>query len=63
MRAGETVYLEISVRMSAQPMPGPGQDVEIQGRTSGSASENVFIQRRPAVDALPILANTTLRVE
>lgn len=63
VRAGETVYLEISVRMSAQPMPGPGQDVEIQGRTSGSASENVFIQRRPAVDALPILANTTLRVE
>ncbi|MEZ4332030.1 MAG: DUF2846 domain-containing protein [Myxococcota bacterium] len=63
LHAGETVYLEISVRMSAQPLPGAGQDLEIQGRTSGSASENVFIQRRTEVDALPILADTTLRVD
>lgn len=63
VKAGETIYLEISVRMSAQPMPGSGQDLEIQGRPSGAASENVFIQRRSEADALPILADTTLRVE
>lgn len=63
VRSGETVYLEISVRMSAQPLPGAGQDLEIQGRTGGSASENVFIQRRSEADALPILADTTLRID
>ena len=30
--SGETIYLEISVRMSAQPMAGSGRDLQIAGR-------------------------------
>ena len=58
-RAGETIYLEISVRISAQPMPSSGGDLEIPGRSGGAASENVFIQRRAPADAIRILADTT----
>ncbi len=60
--AGETTYLEISVRMSAQPTAGSGRDLEIPGRDSGSASENVFIQHRSESAAREALAGTTLRV-
>ena len=60
--AGETIYLEISVRMSAQPTPGTGRDLEIPGRDSGAASENVFIQHHSESAARELLAGTTLRV-
>lgn len=64
MREGETVYLEVSVRMSAQPLPpGTGRELEIPGRDSGAASENVFLQHRGKTEALDRLAGTTLRVE
>lgn len=61
-RSGETVYLEISVRLSAQPVPGSGRDLEIGGRESGAASENVFLQHRTEAAAREALAGTTLRV-
>lgn len=63
LRSGETIYIEISVRISAQPMPGSGQDLEIAGRGGGAASENVFIQQRSRDDAIRILADTTRRTE
>ena len=62
-QAGETIYLEVSVRMSAQPMPGTGREMEIAGRGSGAASENVFLQHRSRAEALERLSGTTLRVE
>ncbi|MBY0401253.1 DUF2846 domain-containing protein [Myxococcota bacterium] len=62
-RAGETIFLEISVRISAQPMPGSSRDLEIAGRGGGAASENVFIQHRSREDAFALLANTTLHSE
>ena len=61
-RSGETIYLEISVRLSAQPVPGSGRDLEIGGRESGAASENVFLQLRTQAAARAALAGTTLRV-
>ena len=61
-RSGETLYLEISVRVSAAPVAGSGQDLEIAGRESGSASENVFIQNKSEASALEALAGTTQRV-
>ena len=62
-QTGETIYLEVSVRMSAQPMPGTGREMEIAGRGSGAASENVFLQHRSRAEALERLSGTTLRVE
>jgi len=62
-RDGETTYLEISVRISAQPVAGTGREIDIAGRDMGSASENVFIQHRSRSDAMRALAATTLRVE
>ena len=59
--SGETIYLEISVRMSAQPMAGSGRDLQIAGRDLGAASENVFLQRRGESAAREALAGTTLR--
>jgi len=61
-KAGETLYFEISVRVSAAPVAGSGQDLEIPGRESGSASENVFIQHKSETSAREALAGTTLRV-
>jgi len=63
VRDGETVYLELSVRMSAQPIAGSGQDLEIPGRDVGAASENVFVHHIERGLALERLARTTLRVE
>lgn len=61
---GETVYLEVSVRISGQGLPaGSGHDLEIGGRGSGSASENVFLQRHGDREGLRLLAKTVLRVE
>jgi hypothetical protein len=62
-KSGETIYLEVSVRMSERPMPETGHDLEIGGRGGGAASENVFLQHRGAAEALDRLAGTTLRVE
>ncbi len=62
-RAGETFYLEVSVRISAQPMPGSGRDLEIAGRDGGAASENVFLQHRGKAQALELLSAATLRIE
>lgn len=55
---GETVYIEISVRLVAREVPG-GRDLEIPGRSMGVASENVFLQRRAADVARPHLDSTT----
>ena len=58
LKPGETAYLEISVRLTARPAPdAPG--LEIPGRQSGAASENVFILRVSAEEALSDLALTT----
>ena len=62
-KSGETIYLEVSVRMSERPMPDTGRDLEIGGRGGGATSENVFLQHRGAAEALDRLATTTLRVE
>jgi hypothetical protein len=62
-RAGETIYLEVSVRISAQPLPGSGRDLEIAGRDGGAASENVFLQHRGKAQALERLSAATLRIE
>ncbi len=71
--SGETIYLEVSVRLharshgqpsgqnAAQSIPGSGRDLEIGGRPSGAASENVFLQHRTEADALAALAGTNLR--
>lgn len=58
LRPGETVYLKISVRLTAQPAPNV-RGIEIAGRPSGAASENVFIIRQSADDALSVLRATT----
>ena len=55
---GETSYLEISVRLSAGNAP-LSRELEIGGRTSGTASENVFIVPNSAKSALPKLERTT----
>ncbi|MFO0689392.1 MAG: hypothetical protein U0900_11850 [Myxococcota bacterium] len=62
-KSGETIFLEISIRISAQPMPGSGHELEIAGRSGGAASENVFIQQRSQEDAIRILADTNLHTE
>lgn len=64
--SGENVYVEVSVRIAEQAgapaIPGSGRDLEIAGRTSGSTSENVFLQHRSEADARAALAGTTRRV-
>lgn len=58
LKPGETAYLEISVRLTARSAPDvPG--LEIPGRQSGAASENVFIVPRSAKEALPDLEVAT----
>lgn len=51
LKSGETVYLEISVRLTARSAPAT-RELEIAGRQSGSVSENVFIIRRTPTEAL-----------
>ena len=58
---GETVYIKLSVRLDAQPAPTSRQ-AEIAGRSSGSTSENVFIIRPSADNALSGLKATTRMV-
>jgi hypothetical protein len=58
LRPGETVYLKISVRLTERMAPG-ASSIEIAGRPSGVASENVFITPRSATEALRDLEVTT----
>lgn len=55
---GDTVYLRISVRLTEHSAP-QARDLEIAGRLGGAASENVFILRVSAEEALSDLALTT----
>jgi hypothetical protein len=55
---GETVYLKISVRLTEHSAP-PARDLEIAGRPTGGASENVYLIRVSAKEALSDLAITT----
>ena len=59
---GETVYVRLTVRLSDHAAPQTGRAVDIAGRTSGVASENVFIERVGEARALEELADTTRRV-
>ncbi len=58
MTAGETTYLEISVRLAAREAPET-RELEIAGRPSGAASENVYIVPKSAHTALDDLQSTT----
>ena len=58
LRPGETIFVQLSVRLTERPQPG-GRELEIPGRTSGAASENVFLQIRPEQAALEQLRATT----
>ena len=58
LRPGETVYVEMSVRMTQIDRPG-GRSLEIAGRSSSSASENVYLQRLPPKDALERMGSAT----
>jgi hypothetical protein len=57
-QAGETIYLELSVRLAEQPVTGTRQ-LEIAGREGGGASENVFILRQSEAEARARLLQTT----
>lgn len=57
-KPGETVFVQLSVRLTEHEQPATGA-LEIGGRDSGSASENVFIQIQPERDALPLIVTTT----
>jgi len=58
LRAGETAYLMLSVRMAEQTAP-TSREVEIAGRDSGTASENVFIVPRSQSQALSEMQRMT----
>ena len=55
---GESVYVQLSVRLTERPQPG-GRELEIAGRTGGAVSENVYLQIRPHREAISQLAVTT----
>jgi hypothetical protein len=55
---GETTYLKISVRLTEHSAP-ESRNAEIPGRSSGAVSENVFIIRQSAQEALAALEMTT----
>jgi hypothetical protein len=58
IRPGETVYFMISVRLAAQST-STAREIDIAGRPSGAASENVFVLPRSAAEALSDLDTTT----
>jgi hypothetical protein len=62
LEPGQTLYLELSVRLTARAAP-EASNLEIAGRGSGAASENVFIVPREPKEALPALRATTRRPE
>ncbi|MCP4904997.1 MAG: hypothetical protein GY910_08445 [bacterium] len=55
---GGTSYVRLSVRLTERAQPG-GRNLEIAGRTSGAASENVYLQILPEDEALPRLRVAT----
>jgi len=57
VRHGETVFVELSVRLEGQmdPVQSGPRDIEIAGRPTGHANDNVFILRRSYADAMPRL--------
>jgi hypothetical protein len=58
LKPGESVFVEISVRLTERPQTG-GRSLDIAGRTGGVASENVYLQRRSEKDALDRVQLTT----
>ena len=58
---GETVFVRLAVRLSEHAAPHAGRAVDIAGRASGVASENVFIERVGEERALEELVGTTRR--
>jgi hypothetical protein len=58
VEAGETTYLMISVRLAARDVPET-RELDIAGRPTGAASENVFIVPKSAQAALDDLKSTT----
>lgn len=55
---GETLFVQLSVRLTGREQPAAA-GLEIAGRQSGAASENVYIQIQPARDALALIEGTT----
>jgi len=58
LRPGETVFIKLSVRLTERPSPG-GRELEIPGRPSGAASENVYIEYLSEPSALQQIRSTT----
>jgi hypothetical protein len=58
---GKTIYIQLSARLTERAQPG-GRELEIAGRPSGAASENVYLQIQPKRVALPLLRGSTRRV-
>lgn len=55
---GETLFLEVSVRLTAREQPG-GRSIDIAGRQSGAASENVYLKQVGREAAIEALSATT----
>ena len=55
---GEAIYLEVSVRLAERSIPD-SPSLEIAGRSSTGASENVFLIERGATEALERIRGTT----
>ncbi len=55
---GETLFVQLSVRLTEREQPAAA-GLEIAGRGSGAASENVYIQIQPERDALAMIEGTT----
>jgi len=55
---GETLFVHLSVRLTEREQPAAA-GLEIAGRQSGSASENVYIQIQPEREALSMIEGTT----
>jgi hypothetical protein len=58
LRPGETVFIKLSVRLTGRAQPG-GRELEIAGRPSGAASENIYIQYLAEPEALEQIRSTT----
>ena len=51
---GETVFVQLSVRLTERAQPAAA-GLEIAGRGSGAASENVYLEIQPESEALSLL--------
>ena len=58
VEAGNITFVQLFVRLTDRPQPG-GRDLDIAGRQSGTASENVYLQIQPEHDAIQRLRETT----